>query len=87
MTKRKMTDEEFEEYFDNGGDTTAFMVPGTLRRPGMEVQDKRINISMPEWMVDELDVIAKHYGNSRQGVINMWVGERLKQERKELASA
>ena len=86
MTKRKMTDEEFEKYFDDGGDITAFMAPGSLRQPGREVKDKRINISMPEWMVDEVDAIAQIYGNTRQGMINAWVGERLKQELRELAA-
>ena len=78
MTKRTMTDEEFEEYFDNGGDTTAFMVPGSVRTPG--VADRRVNITMPAWMVDQLDAMAKHYGNTRQGMINVWIGERLAQE-------
>ena len=86
MAKRKMTDEEFEEYFDKGGDTTDYMVPGSIRRPGLQTKDKRINISMPEWMVDEVDAIARHYGNTRQGMINVWIGERLRQEWREIAS-
>ena len=86
MTERIMTAEEFDEYFDNGGDVSELIVPGSIRFPNREVQDRRINISMPTWMIDEVDAIAKHYGNTRQGMINVWIGERLKQERKELVA-
>ena len=36
MTKRIMTDKEFDEYFDNSGDITPYIVPGSLRQPGLE---------------------------------------------------
>lgn len=85
MTRQEMTAEEFDEYFDNGGDMTEFIERGSIRFPNRKSGDKRINISMPEWMVDEVDAIAKYYGNTRQGMINIWVGERLRREKAEIA--
>lgn len=82
MTKRTMTDEEFEEYFDNGGDITGFMVQGSLGRPNLDNTPRKINISMPEWMIGELDATAKRFGITRQAVINIWIGERLQVERR-----
>ena len=38
---------------------------------------RKINISMPAWMVDELDAVARHYAVSRQAIINLWIAERL----------
>ena len=81
MTKRTMTAEEFDEYFENGGDITPFIVEDSIRRPNLDESVRKINIGMPEWMIGEVDAIAKHYGNTRQGMINVWVGERLRQEK------
>ena len=75
-----MTDEEFEEYFDNGGDTTQFIVEGTVSQPNRKDTLRKINIGMPEWMISQLDAAARHLAVSRQAVINMWIGERLAQE-------
>lgn len=81
MTER-MTDAEFDEYFDNGGDVTEFIVPGSARRPNADDSARKVNVSMPSWMVAELDRTARHLAVSRQAVINMWIAERLAAERK-----
>lgn len=71
MTRRTMNDEQFEEYFDDGGDTTAFIV-GDVRQPGKAGDEtRRVNFSMPAWLVDELDADARHLAVSRQSIINM----------------
>lgn len=82
MTRRPMSDDEFEEYFDAGGDTTAYMVPGSARRPGRDDDPRKVNMSMPGWLVDDLDRTAKRLAVSRQAVVNMWLAERLEQERR-----
>ena len=76
MTRKTMTDEEFDEYFDNGGDITPFIVEDSRAD-----RARKVNISMPEWMIEELDATARHFATTRQGVINMWIGERLETER------
>ena len=80
MTKRTMTDKEFEEYFDGGGDTTAFMVEESLRQPGNSCEPKRVNFNLPEWLVDAIDKEARHLAIPRQSVVIMWLAERAKQE-------
>ena len=80
MTRRTMSDEVFEEYFDNGGDTTVFMTGG-IRQPGKADSQRKININMPVWLIDYLDGTAKHLAVNRQAVINMWLAERVDEER------
>ena len=82
MTRKTMTDEEFDEYFDNGGDITPFLVEDSVEFPNRNDKARKVNISMPEWMIEELDATARHFATTRQGVINMWIGERLENERR-----
>ena len=51
MTERTMNADEFDEYFDNGGDITPYIIPGSERQPGLEGKI-RVNINMPEWLVN-----------------------------------
>ena len=75
MTRKTMTDEEFDEYFDNGGDITPFIVEDSVEFPNRDDRARKVNISMPEWMIEELDATARHFAT------NMWIGERLETER------
>lgn len=81
QSKGVMTAEEFDEYVDNGGDVTPFIDEASITHPNWDDKARKINISMPEWMIDELDATARHFATTRQGVINMWIGERLAAER------
>lgn len=45
------------------------------RRPGLD--QKRVNVDFPVWMVTALDREAKRLGVTRQSVIKMWPAERL----------
>ena len=79
MTKRTMTDEEFEQYFDEGGDTTAYMVEGSLRQPNRD-EVRRVNFNMPVWLIDVLDEEARHLAIPRQAVAITWLAERARKE-------
>ena len=81
MTAQTMTDEEFERYFDEGGDITSFIVDGSIRQPNRAEQSRKVNITMPEWLIEALDNAARHLAVSRQAVINMWLAERIESER------
>lgn len=70
MTRPEMTTEEFDEYFDNGGDITPFIDPAKVRFPNKGKDDRRVNLTMPGWLVDELDAEARHLASTRQSVIN-----------------
>lgn len=78
MTRRSMSDEEFETYFDEGGDITEFIVEGSASRP--HVETKRVNVDFPEWMLREIDQAASRLAINRQALIKMWLADRLKEE-------
>ncbi len=81
MTANVMNDMGIDEYFDNGGDMTPSIVEDSVEFPNRDDRARKVNISMPEWMIEELDATARHFATTRQGVINMWIGERLETER------
>ncbi|HJJ00952.1 MAG TPA: BrnA antitoxin family protein [Coriobacteriaceae bacterium] len=81
MTESAMNNMGIDEYFDNGGDMTPFIEEDSVKFPNRDDKARKININMPEWMIDELDATARHFATTRQGVINMWIGERLAAER------
>lgn len=59
----------------------SFIIDDETRFPGQEEASRKISISMPEWMIGEVDAMARRYGNTRQGMVNVWIGERLSEEK------
>ena len=47
------------------------------RRPKLE--QKRVNVDFPLWMIHSLDKEAKRLGVPRQSIIKIWLAERLQQ--------
>ncbi len=86
MKKSKATIKaaELDRIFDEGGDITAHLDWSKARRPGLE--QKRVNVDFPQWVIDSLDFQASRLGVTRQSIIKVWIAERLKEER-ELSSA
>ena len=82
MTASATDDRGLETMLDDGVDMTEFIVESETRFPGQDETTRKINISMPEWMIGELDATARHYAVSRQAVINLWIGERLAEEKR-----
>jgi hypothetical protein len=70
-----MKAEEFEKIFDDGEDIAHLLDLSSARRPNLE--QKRVNVDFPIWMVNQLDREAKHVGVTRQSIIKMWLAERL----------
>lgn len=77
MNKKSITVSEFDEKFDNGEDIVDFLDLKSAKRPGLE--PKRVSVDFPEWMVDQLDVVAKRLGVTRQSVIKVFISEKLKE--------
>ncbi len=73
--KAKITTEEFDAKFDRGEDISEHVDWSKARRPGLE--NRRVNVDFPAWMVDRLDTEAKRLGVPRQSVIKAWIAERL----------
>ena len=70
-----MKAEEFDKLFDDGEDITHLLDLSSTRRPNLE--QKRVNVDFPIWMVNQLDREAKRVGVTRQSIIKMWLAERL----------
>lgn len=70
-----MKAEEFDDRFDRGEDVTSALDLTGARRPGIE--QRRVNVDFPAWMVESLDREARRLGVTRQSVIKVWIAERL----------
>jgi hypothetical protein len=78
-----MTTEEFDERFDTGGDVSSALDTAAARRPGLE--QRRVNVDFPTWMVEALDLESRRLRVTRQSNIKVWIAERLEQQRKSAA--
>lgn len=78
-----MRAEQFDQVFDRGDDLTSSLDLGSARRPGIE--QRRVNVDFPTWVVEALDREAKRLGVTRQSIIKLWIAERL--ERRDPAAA
>ncbi|MDQ6965444.1 MAG: CopG family transcriptional regulator [Mariprofundaceae bacterium] len=67
---------DFDQAFDNGKDVTGQLDLTGKRRP--ELEQKRVNVDFPVWMIQQLDREARRLGVTRQSVIKMWLADRLK---------
>jgi len=70
-----MKAKDFDQAFDNGEDVTGQLDLASKRRP--ELEQKRVNVDFPVWMIQQLDKEARRLGVTRQSVIKMWLADRL----------
>ena len=66
---------EFDEKFDDGEDIFEYLDLSSARHPNLE--QKRVNISFPVWMIQSLDREARRLGVPRHSLIKLWIAERL----------
>ena len=66
---------EFDVNFDQGEDISEFLDLSQAKRRGLE--QKRVNVDFPTWMIEALDREAKRLGVTRQSIIKVWLAERL----------
>jgi hypothetical protein len=80
MAKKKDTvsAEELDRRFDNGEDISRYLDWKSARRPGLE--QRRVNVDLPIWMIESLDGEAKRVGVTRQSIVKVWLAERIKAE-------
>ena len=43
---------------------------------------KKINLDLPEWLIEHLDLEASRAGVSRQPLIKLWLIQKLEEERR-----
>lgn len=70
-----MKAEEFDQAFDRGEDVSSALDVAAARRPGVE--QRRVNVDFPVWMIESLDREARRLGVTRQSIIKVWIAERL----------
>ena len=73
-----MRAEEFDQKFNDGEDVTGDLDLGAIHRPALE--QRRVNVDFPSWMVDSLDREARRLGVTRQSIIKVWSAERLEHD-------
>lgn len=71
----KVKARDFDKKFDEGADISKHLDVKRARRP--ELEQKRVNVDFPVWMIQLLDKEAKRLGVPRQSIIKVWVAERL----------
>jgi hypothetical protein len=80
MAKKEhtITAEELDRRFDDGEDITEFLNLDQAFRPNLE--QRRVNLDLPNWMIASLDQEAKRVGVTRQSIMKVWMSERIKAE-------
>lgn len=67
--------EELDRRFDAGEDVSAYFDWGKAKVSGLG--KRRVNLDLPEAMVNRMDYEAKRRGVTRQALIKMWLADRL----------
>lgn len=75
MKKKYMKASEFDRLFEAGESTVEYLDKSQLKRPGLE--QRRITVDFPAWMVYQLDKEAMRLGITRQSIIKMWISEKI----------
>ncbi len=80
MAKKKdtITAKELDRRFDAGEDISEYLDWSKAKRPGLE--QRRVNVDLPSWMINSLDLEAKRVGVTRQSIVKVWLAERIKAE-------
>ncbi len=73
---KRISATELDKKFDDGEDVSEYFDWSTARRPNRE--PKRVDVELPTWMVDGLDLEAARLGITRQALIRTWIAEKLK---------
>jgi len=75
MTK-SIKSEEFDRIFDEGKeDIVEYLDLASVRRPNLNT--RKVNVELPEWMINTLDAEAGRLAINRQAVIKTWLAERI----------
>lgn len=74
-----MNSSEFDRRFEEGESVIDALDLSAARRPRLE--QRRVNVDFPIWMVEQLDKEASRLGVTRQSIIKVWLAERLEGRR------
>lgn len=71
-----------DKYLENEDLGFLFAKHGKLEKPKI----RKVNIDLPEWLINQLDLEATRAGVSRQPLIKLWLIQKLDEERKKRAA-
>ena len=74
--------EEFDRRFDAGEELTKYIDWSTMRRPDLEI--KRVNVDLPQHVIDRLDRAARLRGITRQALIKVLLFDAVRDSSKAL---
>jgi hypothetical protein len=80
-----MNSSEFDRRFEDGESVINALDLSAARRPRLD--QRRVNVDFPLWMVEQLDLEASRLGVTRQSIIKVWLAERLERRRHPAESA
>lgn len=72
-----MKAKDFDKIFDEGENITKFL--DTAKARHLKLEQKRVNVDFPLWMIHLLDKEAKRLGVTRQSIIKVLVAEHIQQ--------
>lgn len=77
-----LTAEQIDKRFDDGEDVLEYfdLENPQVNAPLRSVEQKRVTLTMPEWMIQGLDKQAADLAISRNAVINTYLAERLTEQ-------
>lgn len=77
-----MTAEQIDKKFDDGEDVLEYfdLENPQVNAPLRSIEQKRVTLTMPEWMIQGLDKRATDLAISRNAVINTYLAERLTEQ-------
>jgi hypothetical protein len=78
MKKKYISAAEFDKRFEAGEELAEYLDLDHAIRPGLE--QKRVSVDFPVWMIQKLDAVARRLGVTRQSVIKVFISEKLKEE-------
>jgi len=68
---------ELDKKFDKGDGIAEHLDLSGARRPNLE--QKRVNVDFPVWIIERLNYEAKRLGVPRQSLIKMWIAEKIRE--------
>lgn len=74
--------EQIDKKFDDGEDVLEYfdLENPQVNAPLRSIEQKRVTLTMPEWMIQGLDKQAADLAISRNAVINTYLAERLTEQ-------
>lgn len=75
-TKKFKTPKAMDDFLETANLSDSFLKEGVVKEPLI----KKINLDLPESLIQQIDTIAQKIGVSRQPLLKIWIFERLKQE-------